>query len=286
MIEPASSAPTHADLHSHTTASDGTLCPRELFKTAFERGVKHLALTDHDTTAGHEEARAAAAEFGVGFIPGVEITCEAAGTEVHLLGLGVDSHNAGLQRLCLEMQQRRIKRFADMHSLLTAHGLKFDLPAIPAGVSPSRPALARAIVAAGFAANEEEAFARYLRKGRPGFLPNRREPIKAAVGAIHGAGGVAILAHPGLYPNDGACIDEAIAAGADGIECIHPDHNDTQVERYTARARKLGLLISGGADFHGFGHARSHFFGRKFCPPDEFIRLQMAMQGRSDRTTL
>ena len=275
-----------ADLHSHTTASDGTLAPRELLKTAFERGVKHLALTDHDTTSGHAEARAAAAEFGVGFIPGVEITCEAAGTEVHLLGLGIDAANDGLQRLCVEMQKRRLTRYHDMHGLLVAHGLKFELPPIPAGVSPSRPALARAMVAAGFAADEEEAFARYLRKGRPGFLPNRREPIKSAVDAIHGAGGIAMLAHPGLYPNSDACIDEAIAAGADGLECVHPDHDETRTQRYTTRARKLGLLISGGADFHGFGHPRSHFFGKKFCPPDEFIRLQMAMAGKSQRTSL
>jgi len=275
-----------ADLHSHSTASDGTLSQRELFKTAFERGVKHLALTDHDTTSGHAQARAAASEFGIEFIPGVEITCEAAGTEVHLLGLGIDASNAALQELCVEMQRRRIRRFADMHALLVAHGLKLDLPQIPAGVSPSRPALARAIVAAGHATSEDEAFARYLRKGRPGFLPNRREPIKSAVEAIHGAGGIAILAHPGLYPNDGACIDEAIASGADGLECVHPDHDEIHVQRYTARARKLGLLISGGADFHGFGHARSHFFGKKFCPPDEFIRLQMAMTGRSERISL
>ncbi|CAG0960348.1 5'-3' exoribonuclease [Planctomycetaceae bacterium] len=277
---------SYADLHSHTTASDGTLAPRDLLKTAFERGVRHLALTDHDTTSGHAEASAAAAEFGIDFIPGVEITCEAAGTEVHLLGLGVNSANAGLQELCLEMQRRRSKRFADMHALLLAHGLRFELPLIPAGVSPSRPALARAIVAAGHAASEDEAFARYLRKGRPGFLPNRREPIKSAVDAIHGAGGIAILAHPGLYPNDSACIDEAIAAGADGLECVHPDHDEVHVQRYTTRARKLGLLISGGADFHGFGHPRSHFFGKKFCPSDEFIRLQMAMSGRSERKSL
>jgi hypothetical protein len=275
-----------ADLHSHTTASDGLLSPSELVALAKKRGVTHLAVTDHDTTTAHAEAAWAASQAGIAFIPGIEITCEAAGTEVHMLGLGVDSANDGLQALSLEMQRRRTARFAEMHARLVAHGLKFELPQIPAGVSPSRPALARAIAAAGFAADEEEAFARYLRKGRPGFLPNRREPVRTAIEAVHGAGGVAILAHPGLYPNSEACIDEAITGGADGIECVHPDHDDAKIEKYTRRARRQGLLISGGADFHGVAHARAHYFGKRFCPPDEFIKLQMAMAGRSSRTSL
>ena len=277
---------SRADLHSHTTASDGSLSPRELMQSAAQRGVLHLAITDHDTTAAHAEARAAALELNIGFIPGVEITCESAGTEVHLLGLGIDGTNASLQALCGEMQNRRVARFEEMYRNLVNTGLRFELPVMARGLSPSRPLMARALVKAGLASDLEEAFARYLRKGRPGYVPHRREPVKTAIDAVHAAGGVAILAHPGLYVNSDETISEAIASGADGLECVHPDHDEQRTQRFTARARKLGLLISGGADYHGPGHARSHLFGKRFCPHDEFIRLQMAMAGRSNRHSL
>lgn len=280
------SAESRADLHSHTTASDGRLTPRELMAAAAQRGIRHLAVTDHDTTAAHEEARRAASELGVGFIAGVEITCEAAGGEVHLLGLGVDSASERLQALCREMQMRRLDRFREMHARLQAVGLVFDLPPTPPGTAPSRPVMARALVAAGHAASEDEAFARYLRKGRPGYVPHRRESVGVAIQAVQEAGGVAMLAHPGLYPDGDAAIEDARRQGLDGIECLHPDHEEIHVQRYLKIARKHGLLISGGADYHGPGHARSHCFGKRFCPADEFIRLQMAMAGRSSRTSL
>lgn len=280
------SAESRADLHSHTTASDGRLTSYQLIAAAAQRGIRVLAVTDHDTTAAHDEARKSASELGVGFIAGVEITCEAAGGEVHLLGLGVDSACERLQQLCREMQVRRLDRFKEMHARLQAAGVTFDLPPTQPGTSPSRPVMARALVAAGRAGSEDEAFARYLRKGRPGYVPHRREPVGTAIEAVQGAGGVAILAHPGLYPDGDAAIEDARRHGLDGIECLHPDHDEIHVQRYMKIARKHGMLVSGGADYHGPGHARSHFFGKRFCPADEFIRLQMAMAGRSSRTSL
>ncbi|MCC6572505.1 MAG: PHP domain-containing protein [Planctomycetes bacterium] len=270
----------HCDFHSHTTASDGSLSPRELVEEAVKRGVSTLALTDHDTTAGIAAAQAAARELGLNLVPGVEITCEAATTEVHLLGLGIDVANAQLQILCVEMQKRRITRFQRMHQLLGQHGLHFPLPEIPPGTSPSRPLMARALVNAGHARDLDDAFNKYLKRGRPGYVPHTRESVKTAIEAVHAAGGIAVLAHPGIYGNAEATIDEAVRGGVDGIECVHPDHDHAKEVKYTERARRHGLLISGGADFHGPDHQRSHWFGKKFCPPNEAVRLELAMAGK------
>lgn len=265
------------DFHSHTTASDGSLAPRELVAEAVRRGVTTLAITDHDTTAGLDEARGAAGELGLTLVPGVEITCEAAATEVHLLGLGIDSSSKPLQVLCREMQARRIARFERMHQLLAQHGLRFEMPEIAPGTAPSRPLMARALVNAGLARDMEDAFNKYLKRGRPGFVPHKRDPVRAAIDAVHAAGGVAVLAHPGIYPNAEATIEEAISGGVDGVECVHPDHDDRREAKFTERARRAGLLISGGADFHGPDHVRSHWFGKKFCPPEEAARIEAAM---------
>lgn len=281
MIQPGvSSFGPCCDFHSHTTASDGSLTPAQLVEEAVRRGVTTLAVTDHDTTAGLDEAQSAAARTGLNLVPGVEITCEAATTEVHLLGLGVDRADGRLQALCAEMQQRRVARFARMYQLLAQLGLRFELPPTPPGMAPSRPLMARALVAAGHARDLDDAFNRYLKRGRPGFVPHRREPIKAAIDAVHAAGGLAVLAHPGIYGNAEAVLDVAIRDGIDGIECVHPDHDTTREARFTERARRQGLLISGGADFHGTDHARGHWFGKKFCPPSEALRLELALASR------
>jgi predicted metal-dependent phosphoesterase TrpH len=269
------------DLHSHSTRSDGAFAPARLVAEAAARGVTTLALTDHDTTAGLGEAEAAAQEHGIGFVPGVEITCECAGTEVHLLGLGIDRLNPKLQRICTDVQQRRRKRFFEMVERLRAHGVPLSTEGVEDGVSLARPYLARLLVQQGKVAGYQEAFERYLRRGRPGFVDHSRIRIEGAIEAIQDAGGVAVIAHPGLYRNGDEVVFEARKLGLDGIECHHSDHNHDVSQHYVSLARKLELLVSGGADFHGPEHARSKFFGRRGCPADDFERMKEALAARA-----
>lgn len=269
------------DLHSHSTRSDGAFAPARLVEEAATRGVTTLALTDHDTTAGLDEAEAAAQQHGLEFVPGVEITCECAGTEVHLLGLGIDRLNPKLQRVCADVQGRRRERFFEMVARLRAHGVPLSTEGVEDGVSLARPYLARLLVQQGKVAGYQEAFERYLRRGRPGFVDHSRIRIEGAIEAIQAAGGVAVIAHPGLYRNGDEVVFEARKLGLDGIECHHSDHNHDVSQHYVSLARKLELLVSGGADFHGPEHARSKFFGRRGCPNDDFKRMKEALAARA-----
>ncbi len=269
------------DLHSHSTRSDGAFAPARLVEEAATRGVTTLALTDHDTTAGLDEAEAAAQQHGLEFVPGVEITCECAGTEVHLLGLGIDRLNPKLQRVCADVQERRRERFFEMVARLRAHGVPLSTEGVEDGVSLARPYLARLLVQQGKVAGYQEAFERYLRRGRPGFVDHSRIRIEGAIEAIQAAGGVAVIAHPGLYRNGDEVVFEARKLGLDGIECHHSDHNHDVSQHYVSLARKLELLVSGGADFHGPEHARSKFFGRRGCPNDDFKRMKEALAARA-----
>lgn len=269
------------DLHSHSTRSDGAFAPARLVEEAAARGVTTLALTDHDTTAGLDEAEAAAQEYGLEFVPGVEITCECAGTEVHLLGLGIDRLNPKLQRICADVQERRRERFFEMVARLRAHGVPLSTEGVEDGVSLARPYLARLLVQQGKVAGYQEAFERYLRRGRPGFVDHSRIRIEGAIEAIQAAGGVAVIAHPGLYRNGDEVVFEARKLGLDGIECHHSDHNHDVSQHYVSLARKLELLVSGGADFHGPEHARSKFFGKRGCPNDDFERMKEALAARA-----
>jgi predicted metal-dependent phosphoesterase TrpH len=269
------------DLHSHSTASDGVFAPARLIEEAASRGITTLALTDHDSISGLDEAEAAAREHGIDLLPGVEFTVGCAGSEVHLLGLGVDRTNRKLLGLCAEIQERRRRRFYEMMDRLRMAGVPLKTEGVAQGVSLARPYLARMLVEQGIVETYQEAFTRYLKKGAPGYVGNRRTPIKRAIDAIHAAGGVAVVAHPGLYRNGDEVVREAAEQGADGIECYHSDHNHDKIGHYVAMARKLGLLVSGGADFHGPDHARAKLFGQRSCPPEEFERMKNALAARA-----
>lgn len=265
------------DLHSHSTFSDGSLSPAALLDEAAARGVTTLALTDHDTTAGLDEAQAAADRLGIELVPGVEITCECAGTEVHLLGLGVERTSQVLGDLCGEIQHRRSARFYAMIDRLRAAGVPLSTGGVEEGISLARPYLARMLVQQGKAASYQDAFERFLRKGCPGYVAHQTLGIEDAIAAIQAAGGVACIAHPGLYKNGDEVVFEAARLGLDGVECYHSDHNHDVTQHYVSVAHKLELLISGGADFHGPEHARGKYFGKRGCPENEFERMREAL---------
>lgn len=268
------------DLHSHSTCSDGALSPTALVQEAVKRGLNVLALTDHDTTGGLDEAQAEAGRVGLQLVPGVEFTVDCIGIEIHVLGLGVNRASATLQRLCEEIRARRRTRFHEMVARLRAAGVPLAEPDFPNEMALARPLLARMLIQQGFVKSQTEAFERYLRKGCPGYVEHNRIKAEQAIEAIFESGGLSFVAHPGLYQRGDEIVFDLRQKGLDGIECIHSDHKHDVQEHYRALADKLGLLVSGGADFHGLDHPRSVNFGKRTLPEADFNRIKAVWQSR------
>lgn len=244
------------DLHTHTTASDGRCSPADLVSRASARGVTTLSVTDHDTVAGCAAAAQACETAGITFVPGIEITGIADGTDVHILGYFMDTASTALNAFLAQQRMRRVDRVREIVARLATHGIVLDGEAIvrPAIENPSsavgRPAVARALIDARIVRDTREAFDSWLTRGRPGFVP-RMGPTPAEVFAqVHAAGGIVSLAHPGLLARD-EWIAEFVRDHLDAIEVYHSKHDATATARYLGLARQHRLLISGGSDFHG-----------------------------------
>jgi len=241
------------DLHTHTTASDGLLPPATLVEEAARLGVGILAITDHDTTDGLEEALEAGYALGVEVIPGVEINTDVQGAEIHVLGYYIDYTSDWFQDALRHLRESRLDRAARMVARLATLGIQLDLQRVLAlahGGSIGRPHIARAMVEAGYISSPEEAFRLYIGRGGPAYVERERFPPEDAVRLILRAGGVPVLAHPGLSNRDGL-LPDLIAAGLMGIEVYYPEHSPAQVQHYLNLARKFGLLTTGGTDYHG-----------------------------------
>jgi hypothetical protein len=249
------------DLHTHTTASDGLCSPAELVERAAAAGVRVLSATDHDTTAAMAPAAAAAARAGIQLVPGIEITAVVEGADVHVLGYFLQPESPSLERFLSEQRRRRLERVREMIGRLASHGIELDPGAIldpgegDAGKAAGRPWIARALVANGSVASMDEAFDRWLGRGRPAFVPRGGASPEEVIHRIHEAGGTASLAHP-LHVNHDEWIAAFADAGLDALEAFHRDHGPPATTRYLALAGRLGLAVSGGSDFHGDdGHA-------------------------------
>lgn len=244
------------DLHAHTTASDGTLAPAELVREALRRGLRVLAVTDHDSTEGVPEALREAGVHGrPEVVPGIEINTDAREGELHVLGYFVD-HGAGWFRaLMAEFREERRARIARIAERLAALGLVVDPAEVLALVregSAGRPHVARVLVEKGYVRSVQEAFDRYLAAGRPAYVPHRKLDPREACRLIRRAGGLAVLAHPGFYPSaDGVARALATEGLLDGIEAYYPEHTPVDTARWLALCRELGLVPTGGSDFHG-----------------------------------
>jgi len=242
-----------ADLHLHTRYSDGTYTPSELVAAAVGAGLAEISLTDHDTLDGWTEVREMATAAGIAFVPGTEITAELDGRELHILGYYVDAEHPDLCRELREAQAIRQRRVREMVARLNAREIPLSVEAVFEMANcnaPGRPHVARALVAAGFCASLDEAFERFLKKDRPGWVPKPKMSVARALQLIHAAGGVAVLAHPGLNHDD-RLVSRLATMGVDGIECRHPKHGPAAAARYEEMARGLGLLVTGGSDCHG-----------------------------------
>lgn len=256
-----SNTPRGIDLHAHTTASDGSLSPTELVQKAAGLGLAALAVTDHDTIGGLAEALSAAKEIGLDLVTGVELAVEDDGGRFHLLGYLFDPNNAALREMLVHIRESRAARNAQMAQKMADLGLPVTMADVQAEAGEdadviARPHFAQALMKKGIVSSVKEAFDRYLATGKPLYLPKQVLTPKDAIALLRAAGGVAVMAHPGLVP----LADEALAAriaalaseaGLDGIEAYYSQHSPAQTERFLALADRLVLLVTGGSDFHG-----------------------------------
>jgi predicted metal-dependent phosphoesterase TrpH len=250
------------DLHAHSSASDGALAPKALVDEAARRGVTTFALTDHDTTRGLAAAQARAAELGIELIPGIELSVseDQGRRQMHILGLGIDPAHPELVRVAADLDGQRVRRVQAMVERLRELGIEIDAAQVrerAGDAALGRPHVARVLVASGVCRDADEAFARFLGRGRPAFVPRLGLCARDAIAAIHESGGVASLAHPNLSVGVDApggleaFVDRVAGAGLDGLEVEHPSHTPAMRKRLRRMARAYGLLATGGSDFHG-----------------------------------
>ncbi len=242
-----------ADLHLHTTASDGQYRPAELVDLVRKFDV--IAITDHDTTEGVEEAQQAAQRNGAPLvIPGIELSAEQADGDVHILGYYVDIHNVPFEDALARFRADRVNRGQRMLEKLAAMGLPLEwdrVEAIAGGGAIGRPHIARAMLEKGYIESVKDAFNRYISNGGPAYVARERLSPEDSVALIHSAGGVAVLAHPGLLRDYRAMILRLIAVGLDGVEVNHPSNSEGVRLDLRGIATSSNLIMTGGSDFHG-----------------------------------
>jgi 3',5'-nucleoside bisphosphate phosphatase len=266
------------DLHLHTTASDGMFEPAVLVNLAQQVGIHTMSVTDHDTVAALPEAGRAAADAGIEFVPGIEITAVHEGRDVHVLGYFFDRADGSLAAFLERQRDDRVRRIAAIADKLEAMGKAIDREALfaprTAGRSLGRPMVAKALVDAGHAANFKEAFDLFIGEGKPAFVQRCGPEPADVIAIIHRAGGVSSLAHPGLLKRDDL-IQAMVGAGLDALEAFHSDHDAAATDHYLALADRLGILVSGGSDYHGDAERRRSAFGTVGLPRDRFERLAL-----------
>lgn len=266
------------DLHMHTTASDGRSTPAGLVAEAAAKGVRIMAVTDHDTTAGLDGCLAAAREAGITCHVGIEITAVEHSRDVHVLGYGFNRHDVEFEAFLTHQRADRRRRLEAIGEKLARLGVPVDLDQAMAdagrlaGRSLGRPMAADALVKAGHVTDMREAFDRYLGEGKPAFIERIGPSPADVVALIARAGGLASLAHPAKLSADQP-IAAWVDAGLPAIEVYHPDHDAIDTARYRQMARSLGLLATGGSDYHGVGSTREPAFGRVHLPSADYARL-------------
>ena len=268
----------YADLHLHTRYSDGTYTPEELAERGRERGIKVMALTDHDTIDGCKQMAIACDDRNIEFISGCEFTVELEGFELHLLGYFLDLECAGLIEQLEKYQAVRQNRIHEMVFKLNELGFKItsdDVLNIANCNSPGRPHIGRVMVAKGYCRSLDESFQKYLKKGKPAWVPKSKMTASQAIELIHEAGGLSVIAHPGLYHRD-EVISSLAAAGMDGIECFYTRHSTPMTEHYLMLAEQHGLLVTGGSDCHGDNKGRPLIGGIKL-PYSYVEKMKLAL---------
>jgi predicted metal-dependent phosphoesterase TrpH len=268
------------DLHTHSNRSDGTFTPAEVVRTAAEKNLDAVALVDHDTTEGLEEALATGVELGVEVIPGVEFSAEYERTSIHVLCYWPDVENVEFQTELQRLRDDRFRRGELMIEKLQELGFAIDFErvrAIAGGGNIVRPHVAQAMVEAGIVETEKEAFDDWIADGKPAHVAKHALDPVEAVGVIRRARGLCVLAHPGMWGDQTSVPEELIermaAAGMVGLEVDHTDHTPEQRDHYRALAERLGLIATGGSDCHGTRYDPIRM-GTSLCAPESFDALK------------
>jgi len=275
------------DLHLHTTASDGRCEPAELVRRALEAGIRVLSVTDHDTVAALAQVAERAGASGLEAVPGIEITAVSGERDVHVLGYFFDPASVPLAEFLREQRADRVRRVREMAERLARLGKPIDVTHLTqpsdtmSGKSVGRPMVAAALVRAGHVTDIRQAFAELIGEGRPAYVARRGRGPAEVVAMLHDAGGIASLAHPGLLgPLADVLIPDLARRGLPALEAYHTDHDAHTTERYLSMADALGLVVTGGSDYHGDVGHRAKGFGRISLPEPRYRELK-ARAGRS-----
>ena len=247
------------DLHTHTTASDGSFTPSQLVHHAKEKGLRALAVTDHDTIDGNQEALNAGVREGLEVVPGIEISVDYSPGSMHMLGYFIDTESQRLQEKLALLQDSRSDRNPKIIEKLNALGLDITYDEVveaSGGGQVGRPHIAQVLLRKGYATTIQEAFDKYLGKGAPAYFDKFRLNAEDAIAMITDAGGIPVLAHPFTLKctNQGELeelIKHLTGHGLQGIEVYYTEHNEKQISRYRLLAERNNLLLTGGSDFHG-----------------------------------
>ncbi|MBE0446704.1 MAG: PHP domain-containing protein [Actinobacteria bacterium] len=265
-----------ADLHIHTTASDGSMSPKQVIEMAFKLRLKSIAISDHDTVDGIDEALASSKKLGIKVIPAIELSSIYNSRDIHILGFLINHKNLKLLESLRSLREARLERAEWIAECLQKQGLdlSFDEVMETAGkASVGRPHIARLLVEKGYVSGFSNAFIKYLRRGALCFKEKFVYPVDRSISIIHEAGGISIFAHPGLAHLD-EYIDKFIDMGLDGIEAFHPEHPAQDIERYIKVAHDKGLLITGGSDCHGPLSTHGLRLGTVFVPDEVVDKLE------------
>ena len=267
------------DLHSHSNRSDGTMSPSDEMKLAASRDLAGVALTDHDTFDGLAEAAATAVSIGLEFVPGIEFSAEYDGASLHILGYWVDPDDPAICAELVRLTATRFRRGEMIVEKLRALGFDISVERVlelAGGEAIARPHIAEAMVEAGIVADEQEAFDRYISDDGLAYVPKHALQPMDALRMIATAGGVCVLAHPGMWRGSDMVPDELIeemaAGGMVGIEVHHPDHDDAMRSRYAATAERLGLVPTSSSDCHGERYGFR--MGEERTDPETFEELK------------
>lgn len=239
------------ELHCHTTFSDGTLTPQQLVERAAAKGVKALAITDHDTISGWHEARRAAQSHGLEIVPGIELSTVYNERSMHILGFYPDPQK--LQAPLQERIQGRHRRAQKMVDKLGELGYPIELPSMPGTMAPGRPHIATALLAAGHVTSQQEAFQRFIGDHGPAYVPYEKFTAQEGIALLKRCGAVPVWAHPYLFR--GGIVEEVlpelVQAGLMGVEVYHPQHSISEERVLEELCDQYGLLMTGGSDYHG-----------------------------------
>jgi len=273
----------YADLHVHTNESDGTSSPEKLVKEAARAGLYAVGIVDHDTVSALAPAMAAAKASGVEIVPGIELTAQYEGQEIHILGYYIDYRNEQLLEKLLLVRQDRVERVIKIVNNLKEMGVHLDAQAvfdISGNATVGRMHVARALVKEGLVGSTGEAFQRYIGDKSPAYVLGFKFSPAEAIKLIRECGGVAVLAHPYIIHND-SLIPQFVKDGLMGLEAYYPEHSQSMINFYLGLAKELDLLVTGGSDFHGSAKPDVKL-GKMKIPWELVEKLKAASRNKND----